>query len=292
MRCLLTLALVFCAAFCLKADDATLRRELDRAYSSWRDAIVTRSLSGWQQSTAAYRQVTTRNLIVSQLQPFPSALFALPMRPPETSLLRFLKAEAKGGTATLAYFGKVDIGVADPSQIPENILILKFLKDPSGWKFDTTRLVNLESAPDVRSSLRNGGSSGFLNGPEFAPSGVVPPVPQNCPIPDRIGVLQIASIGYETKATINGFDIATIENNAEEHIIVGGLKNGENPLKLNIKELPVPEGVNRVLDVSAIVLTGSEKRPSIKVFSWKPETKKPAETENLMIHVSKITMRE
>lgn len=271
--------------------DATARRQMEQSYSRWREAMVTRSLASWQQATATSRQLMTRNLIVSQKQAFPAALFDLPVRPPETATLRFLKMDINGATGQLAYFGKVDIGLLDSSEVPENLLILKFILESTGWKFDTTRLVNLASAPDVRATLKNGGSSAFLNEPEFAPTGIVPPVPKACPVPDRIGVLQIASFGYQTTAVVNGFDAATVENNAEEHIIIGGLRDGENPLQLAVKQLPIPEGEKRVLQINALVLTGNESRPTIKVYSWKPESHPVPEAVSQIIHVNRLTLR-
>ncbi|MEZ0390270.1 MAG: hypothetical protein ACAI34_24540, partial [Verrucomicrobium sp.] len=181
-RIAILLALLFLPSLALQADNATSRREMEQAYSRWREAMVTRSLASWQQATAVPRQIMTRNLIVSQKQPFPAALFDLPIRPPETATLRFVKIDINGATGQLVYFGKVDMGLLDSPEIPENLLILKFLREGTAWKFDTTRLVNLATVPDVRATLKNGGSSAFLNDPEFAPDGVVPPTPKPCPV--------------------------------------------------------------------------------------------------------------
>jgi hypothetical protein len=291
LRVLLLLALT--AGFLRSEDpDPELRRTLERIYSSWRQAMVGQDVSGWQQSTAAYRQMATRNLIVSQKQPFPHALFAVPVRPPETSTLRFLGTTVRGNTANAAYFGKVDLGLVEAPQIPDSLLILKFIKESSGWKFDTTQLFNLGSAPEIQAALKNGGRATFLDNPEFAPSGEVPPVPKACPNPDRIGVLQIASFGYATRATVNGFDVATVQDNAEEHLVIGGLKNGDNALVVEARQIPVPAGEKRSLEINAIILTGDPKRPTIQVFSWKPETHPVTEFQKLTIFVNKITMRE
>lgn len=276
----------------LHGDDADLRRELERTYSTWRSAIASRDLGGWQKATAAHRQMITRNLIVSQKQPFPDALFNLPMRPAETSTLRFLQTRVAGNTAHTAYFGKVDLGLLDVAEIPENVLILKFVKEATGWKFNTSRLLNLAASPDIRASLQNGGSSSVLDDPEFAPDGVVPATPKPCPVPDRIGVLQVASFGYATKATVNGFEVAAVQDNAEEHIIIGGLRDGENPLVIEAKQQPVPDGEERHLEINALILTGDEKRPTIRVFAWKPEGQNLAEPVKAIIHVSRLTMRE
>ncbi len=285
------LAAIFLFSQALHAEDTDLRRELEHTYSLWRNAIAAHDISGWQRSTASYRQALTRNLIVSQKQPFPDALFAIPMRPPETSTLRMVKVAAKGATAHLMFFGKVDLGITEASEVPENLLILKFIKDKEAWKFDTTRVVNLSGAPEIRAELKNNASSPYLNEPELNPTGVVPPTPAPCTIPDRIGVLQIASVGYETRAIVNGFEVATVTDNLEQHLVIGGLKDGENPLKLQFKATALPEDVPRQLQINALVLTGDESKPTIRVYTWKPEGNTTPETLDQIIHVNKLTLR-
>jgi hypothetical protein len=292
MRSAIVSAIAFLTALALPAADTQVRPELERTYSAWRSALAARNLPAWQRVTASHRQMAIRNLIVSQKQAFPDALFTLPMRPPETVTLRFLQTRVVGDTAHAAYFGKVDLGLMEPSEIPDNILILKFVKEPGGWKFDTSRLLNLAGSPEIRASLQNGGTPAMLDDPSIAPDGVVPPTARPCPVPDRIGVLQIVSFGYATKATVNGFDTCMVQDNAEEHIIIGGLRNGENPLLLEVRELEIPEGEERHLEINALVLTGDEKKPTIQVFGWKPEGKSLAEPVKLSILVSRITMRD
>lgn len=291
MRFALLCTATLLSATLLRANDADVRSQLERTYSSWRSAIAARDVGGWQRSTSSHRQMATRNLIVSQKQPFPDALFNLPLRPAEISTLRFLQVKSLGNTAHAAYFGKVDLGLLDVSEIPECILILKFVKESTGWKFDTSRLLNLGGSPEVRTALMNGGSNQVLDDPAFAPDGVVPVTSKPCPLPDRIGVLQVASIGYTTRATVNGFEIATVQDNAEEHIVIGGLRDGENPLIIEAKEIPIPEGEERQLEVNALVLTGDQKRPTIRVFGWTPEGRSLAEPVKLTIYVNRITLR-
>jgi hypothetical protein len=296
MRVAIVLLLLLVAGTDLaRADVHALRRELDRTYSAWREAMAARDFAGWQRTTAAHRQMSIRNLIVSQQQPFPAAMFAVPMKPPETAPLRFVEVRQKGETASLVYFGKVDLGIAEITEIPENLLFLRFVKESDGWKFDTTSLINLEPQPDVRAALKAGGKPELLSDPDLLPDGVVPPVAKPCPKPDRIGVLQVASFGYETRAAVNGFPVAAVTDNIEEHIIIGGLRDGTNPLVLELKEVPLPDGAppdaERVVRVSALVLTGEEKRPAIEVFEWKPTSSPGEGTQNLVIHVSKITLR-
>jgi len=290
MRLFLPVFLVLALVAHLSADESNLRRDLEHTYSQWRAAIAARSLSGWKDSTALFRQVMTRNMIVSQKQQFPEALFEFPLRAPELGPLRFLKAAAKGPTATLVYFGKVDLGIPD-TEVPENLLMLKFINEGGKWKFDTLRLLNLASAPEVRSALKNGGSSAMLEEPEFQPDGVAPEVPKLCGAPDHLGGLQIIAFGYTVKAKVNGFELPAVENNAEQHLIIGGLKDGENSLTMEIKQNPIAEGSDRHVEVNAVIPTRDPSKPFIRVFNWTPEgANAPANVDEKII-VNKITMR-
>lgn len=273
------------------ADEATLRHNLEKIFSEWRTAISTHNLAGWQQSTASSRQMLTRNLIVSQKQPFPQALFEFPLHAPEVTTLRFIKAEAKGATANMIYFGKADLGIPDPGEIPELLVILKFINESNTWKFDTVKLVNLDSAPEILATLKNGNPNAALNMPEFSPSGIVPPTAKACPVPDYKAGLQITSLGYVTSATVNGFALPVVRDGAEQHVIIGGLKEGENTLTLEVKTTPVAEGSARHFEVNAIVITGDGKKPSIRVFNWSPEGATAPEFSEKKIYVNKITLR-
>lgn len=273
----------------LHADEADLRRELEQSFSQWRSAIATHNLTNWQRTTATFRQVMTRNVIVSQKHPYPQALFDFPLRAPETGTLRFLRAAAKGPTANLIYFGKVDLGIPD-AEVPENLLILKFINEGGHWKFDTLRLLNLAGSPDVRASLKGGSSTAILDEPDFQPDGVAPEIPKLCPTPDYVSALQVTALGYAVTARVNGFALPTVADRAEQHLIVGGLKDGENSLSLEIKPTTVAEGSARHLEVNAVVLTGQPAKPAIRVFNWTPNGAIPAASDQ-KIFVNKITLR-
>ena len=288
---LLPIAFVLACAPIAKGEDEALRHALERAFSGWRTAIATRNLAAWKDNTAAFRQVEVRNMIVSQKQPFPQALFDFPLHAPEPGTLRFLKAEAKGPTAVALYFGKVEVGIPDAGEIPENLLLLRFASESGRWKFDTMRLINLAGTPEVRTSLKSGGSLADLNSPEFEPSGEIPLVPKLCGAPDHVAALQVASLGYATLPKVNGFALTPVADAAEQQIIIGGLKAGENTLELEIKPTPVAEGSARHLEVNAVVITGNESKPMIRVFTWRPPTgSAPPFTEQKII-VNKITLR-
>ena len=285
------IALCLTLATTLQAEDGDVRRELEKVYSTWRTALASHDTASWLRSTASYRQAVTRNMIVSQKQPFPDALFALPLHPPDTAALHLVKTEVIGATAHLIYFGKVDLGIAESGEIPENLLVLKYIKDGGTWKFDTTQIINLAGSPDIRSQIKNAGTSAALNDPGLSPSGIVPATPPMCRAPDKIAVLQTSSQGYSTNVKINNYDIATVTDNAEQHLIIGGLNNGENPLKLTIKPTEIAEGVKREIDINALIITGEESKPTIRVFTWKPSGDTAPTEADLIIHVNRLTLK-
>jgi hypothetical protein len=273
----------------LHADEAELRHELEHNFSQWRAAIAAHNLADWQRTTATFRQVMTRNIIVSQKHPYPQALFDFPLRAPEVATLQYLKAVAKGPTANLIYFGKVDLGIPD-AEVPENLLVLQFINESGQWKFDTLRLVNLADAPEVRTALKNGVTGGILDEPDFQPDGVAPEIPKLCHAPDYIAALQVTALGYAVTSRVNGFALPTVADRAEQHLIVGGLRDGENSLSMDIKPTPVAEGSARHLDVNAVILTNDPAKPAIRVFNWHPESNIPAVSDQT-IFVNKITLR-
>lgn len=272
-----------------KGADPALRSELDRVYHDWRSALINKNMDAWKRSTSLFRQVVTRNLIVSGGQPYPDSIFEIPIQPPEITKLRMLECEANGNTAHLVYFGKIDLGL-DAEKIPDNLLILKFFREGQSWKFDTTRFINLEEVPDIRAGLQNG-SADFLNEPAFTPSGIVPPVPAECRKPPYMAALQMQSYGYETKAQINGFDYPPVTDNSEQQLIIGGLAWGKNDLKLSIKAIPIPEGEERILEVNAVVITHAKDRPQIRIFSWETTSATPPAEIDLPVWVSGGTLK-
>ena len=230
-----------------------LRAELERVYHDWRGAMINKNAQLWQKSTSRYRQVHTHNMIVSQRMPYPDAVFDVPLRPPDITRLKLLEVEAVGDTAHLVYFGRIDMGL-EVEEVPENVLVLRYIRDPEGWRFDTSRLVNLSGSPDVRALLKEGGKAPFLNDPEFNPPGQAPPIPAVCKIPEYLAAFQIESIGYETRVRVNGFDYPAVRDVAINQLIIGGLQRDENSLELAITPTEVPPGEERSLEINVMVV--------------------------------------
>jgi len=290
MRLLLALCLLFPLA--LRGEDAELNHELERVYSRWCAALSSHDAEGWHETTASYRQVLTRNLIVSQKQPFPDALFAIPLRPPDTGLLRHVKTHTKGPTANMIFFGKVDLGLSDDTEIPDNLLLLRFVHEATGWRFDTTRLINLNGLPRVRAQLKASGDSPYLDDEDLLPSGVAPPTPKLCRAPEHVAMLNVISIGYSTTASVNGYTFAPVKDNVDRQLIIGGLNTGANPLNLEIHPTEIPKDVKRKLQISAFVMTGYESRPAIRVYTWEAPASGELPTQvSLDVNVNQRSMK-
>ena len=255
------------------AQDPALKMNLDRVYEQWRASILAQDARAWASAITQYRQVVTRNLIVSQRKAFPKAVFEVPLDPPDISGLRLLEAQAVGETAHLLYFGKVDLG-GDPSQIPESVLMLKFFYERGGWKFDSTKVLKLLDQPELISQMRTGGHLDILDAPEFTPPGKAPAVPALCELPENVAGSTLQSFGYETRMKINGFEYPVMQDHAEKLFVIGGLKNGANDVTLTVKPTEVPAGEERLLQLDCFVLTGQEGKPPVRVFHY--ETKEAA----------------
>lgn len=270
------------------SEDTALRAELERVYHTWRGAMLNRDARAWQQSTSRYRQVHTHNMIVSQRQPYPEAVFAVPLKPPDITRLKLLDARAVGETAQLVFFGRIDLGL-EVEEVPDNILVLRYIKDPEGWRFDTSRLVNLAGVPDLRASLQQGAAPDFLNEPEFTPPGKAPPVPPVCKPPQYMAAFQIESVGYETKVRINGFDYPPVRDVGINQLIIGGLNRGENALEMAIKPTELAEGEERSLEISVMVVR-DPKQPPTPVYRWRTTDTQPPAYRKDSIWVNSSTL--
>lgn len=266
-----------------------LRAQLERVYHDWRGAIINRDVRAWQRSTSRYRQVHTHNMIVSQRGRYPDAVFDVPLRPPEITTLRLLEAQAVDETAHLVYFGKVDLGI-EADSVPDNLLLLRYIKEAEGWKFDTSRLINLEGVPDVRASLQQGGDPDFLEKPEFTPPGKGPAVPAVCKVPDYVAAFHVQAFGYEVAVNVNGFEYPPVKDIAVNQLIIGGLNRDKNDLAMNIAATQLPEGEERLLEINVLVVTQDPKNP-VNVFRYRTTDPNPEPTRREAIWVNNSTLK-
>jgi hypothetical protein len=265
-----------------------LRSQLERSYRGWADAMTQRNLSLWEQHTATYRQVMTRNFVVSRKAKWPDAIFDLPFRLPEIATLTHLATFEKGDTANVIYFGKVDFGVLE-RDVPNNLLMLKFVREREGWKFDNTKFFNLEADPGVRQLIAND-ELDFLKDPEFQPTGQVPPVPRAITSFDHPGEIWIASMGYETTVTIGDLHASKVSGNVITDVVIGGLSRSGLPVTVEVKEAPLPPGEQRRLAVEIYALRSG--KPAVKVWEYRPDPEKALEPYTAKVYANAVTMKE
>ncbi len=263
---LLPLLLCLLTALPLHAQEPDLRLKLERAYEQWRSAVLAQDARAWASAITMHRQVITRNTVISQGLAFPKSVFETMLAPADTKPLRLLEAQAVGDTAHLLYFGKVNMG-GDPEQIPESMLMLKFFRQGGSWKFDSNKLIQLASQPEVRAKLLRNEPPDFLDLPEFTPPGTPPATPPLSPVPDYITGCTVQSVGYETEIQVSGFDHYAGDNTLK-FFILGGLKKGENQISLSARPIDVPKGVTRSLEIDFFIKPQAAGEQGRRVFHY------------------------
>ena len=246
------------------------RVAMDRAYSAWRTAMITKDGAAWEKATAPSRKVATKNLAISQRHAFPKSLFEVPVMPPSVLQLRFLDEQVAGDWGQLFYFGKVDMGVGDEIEIPENLLILRFIRDGGTWLFDSLKFVNLEGSDEQRAQLSAGDLAPLREGGFSLPE-APPTVGKIVSYPDFVGHLQITANGYRATASVNGNHCGIVENANVTNLVIGGFDQGANKLVVEVDRLPLEDETKRFFTMQAFVLTGERDRPRARIFLHQPE---------------------
>ncbi len=266
-----------CPLTCAQDDEAGLQTALEKVYGNWRDAMVRKDAKAWAASITLYRQTVIRNMVVSERQIFPDAVFASDVQPPALAGLRLLEAQAVGDTAHLVYFGKIDMG-QDKELIRENLLKLKFARENGAWRYDSNRISRLDGAPEVIKELKAGKRPDFLDAPEYTPPGSMPPPPPLCRVPDYKAGCKLQSFGYETTMSMNGIKYDPVRDGLDQQILIGGLVNGHNEITLRIKEVPRPEGGKAALEIRVYKLSKDPAKQGDEVLRWQaPESGAPSE---------------
>lgn len=212
-----------------------LLKVLPEVYNYWRNAMIVKNPQAWQQITASHRVQEIKNRLLSQKASWPEAVFHIPALPPSLKGLELVSAHSKGATAKLVYFGKVDFGVGgNPT---DNLLVISFLYERGGWKYDNAEFINLKSLPKVRKDLQNG-KRDYVQGVDFLPDGKIPPIPSAVPPVHTIAKVYTFCPGREVKVRINGISSHRFQDTQDAEIILGGARNGINDLSFEIANLP------------------------------------------------------
>jgi hypothetical protein len=261
-----------------------LQATLIETYQGWRTSMIEADYQAWQKYTANYRRAVTRNNIVSQKLKFPQALFAVPMKPPSIDGLDPIQARAVGPTGQLVYYGQIDIGLELPegAVLPDNLLILKFIKDGSQWRFNTLSMLNLKGAAGIEKQIASKDYS-FLNSGNFVPPGYVPLVPKECPVPAYVGQIQITSFGYDTEVTINGVSSHKVSDTATSELVIGGLKTSPNSVAITSRPIqpkdsddPADADIPKKLEITVFAVPSKEGSPAHKSWHYEPKKVLPS----------------
>ena len=255
------------------AAQETLRPNLEKTYTVWREAIVQKDAATWQRATASHRRMEVRNRIVSEKQPFPAAVFELPAPPPALNGLKFLEAKQNGPTAKAAYFGKIDFEVG--GKPTDNLLVLSFVDEGGKWLYDRADFVNLEGLPEVRKELAAGNLSYLKETPEAQPSGKVPEIPIQANPAKYIAKVYVFSPGREVKVQINKISRHRFANAKEAEIVIGGALDGPNEVQYALTTLPGGTG-KEALTIRVYLLSEVDGVKPIKAFEYQVLENKPA----------------
>ncbi len=217
-------------------DEAQLVGHLKGLYEDWRDSMIRQDTATWRRLTSTRRQISVRNRIWSEKRRFPDAVFLAELKPPALDSLQAMSVRVNGNTAKATYFGKADFGVG--GEPTDNLYLISYVKEASGWKYDGAEFVTLAALPEVREQLRSGDKS-FLEGDDFFPDGVVKPAPLAIPGPAQyIAKAYVFCPGREVRLLVNKISSHLFQNTKRADVVVGGAKDGLNEVQFAIKDIP------------------------------------------------------
>ncbi len=246
------------------SSSAQLAKPLSEVYNFWRKAMISKNYNAWKQITASHRKTAIRNRILSEKGNYPADIFKVPGTPPSLKGLKLLRARSKGVTAKLVYFGKVDFGVGgDPS---DNLLVLSFLYEGRGWKYDSAEFVNLSALKDVRAQLQAGNLS-YVDNEAFMPDGKRPAQPVSVQRAKYIAKVYTFCPGREVRVTVNKISRHRFQDIQQSEVVIGGVRDAGNEIRYFIKDLPGYKGSDP-LTIRVYVFSQIPGVKPVKIFQY------------------------
>ena len=279
------LAVLTVLVLCANATRAQggLQVQLEGSYNKWRAAMLAKNGTAWQAHTSTRRQTEVRNRILSERSPFPAAVFDIPAAPPALNGLRAMQVAAKGATAKSVYFGKVDFGVG--GNPPDNLLVLSFVNERGGWKYDGAEFISLAALQDVRAKLLKGDLTP-LKTAEFQPSGRPDPAPIRIPGPAKYNAkVYVYCPGREVQVMVNKVSRHKFANTKEAEVVIGGAKDGVNEVQYALRTLPGGQG-NEPMTIRVYLFSEIQGINPIKAFEYQiaeGQKPKPTDTRNFVV---------
>jgi len=190
------------------------------------------------------------------------------MAAPQLGGLVSLGILSNGFAATSTYFGRANFGNVAGTEIPDNLLVLHFLREDGIWKFDNLRLVRIGNDGEILLQIRNSDFS-FLNGAEFQPAEQLPPIQQPVTMPDMIAEAWVDATGFEVKIYINNLLTGTFSNLKTTELVNGGVNKGQNFIRIDSKRLPEFTGGAAKVEV-AIYAAADATSKADRIFHYRP----------------------
>lgn len=266
-----------------------LTKSLQEVYAYWRKAMVAKNYNAWKQITAQHRKVAIQNRILSSRGKFPSDIFRLPGAPPALDGLKLLRSRSKGVTAKQVFFGKVDFGIG--GQPSDNLLVLSFIHEGRGWKYDTAEFINLGGLKDVRSQLK-AGKLDYVDNEAFLPDGQRPPSQIVVQRAKYIAKVYTYCPGREVKVAVNKISKHRFQDTQQSEVVIGGARDGMNEIRYWVKDLPGYQG-DDPLTIRVYLFSQVDGVKPVKVFQYQTiKGEKPKLTDSAMFNVGPAEVKK
>ena len=241
-----------------------LKVHLEAIYMQWRSSMIKKNYNSWTRYTSMRQRISVQNRIFSEQRPFPASIFQVPAFPPTIENLTALRVQNVGVTATAVYFGKVDFGVG--GKPTENLLLLHFVYEKTGWKYDSAEFFKLDVRKDVRKKIKAGDFS-HVDHKDFSPSGKAPARPVVVPRAKYIAKAYVFCPGREVKLKVNEVSEHRFQNTKASEIVIGGATDQLNTLSFTTKALEGSTGKEAISIRIYLMSTVKGVKP-IKVFQY------------------------
>ena len=260
-----------------------LGQSLDKVYAYWRDAMVSRDYRAWHQVSATHRRVALQNRILSEKGQWPADIFNVPAAPPTLKGLKMLRARSKGMSAKSVYFGKVNFGAGEAPA--DNLLLLSFVYEGRGWKYDTAEFINLDNLKDVRAQIASGDLA-YVDEQAFLPTGVKPPTPDEVAEAKYIAKVYSYCPGREVKVRVNRISKHRFQDNQQSEVIIGGARDGINEISYEIRDLPGYQGDDPIT-IRVYLMSQVDGIKHIKIYQYQTrQGEKPKAQDSAVFQVN------
>ncbi len=118
---------------------------------------------------------------------------------------------------------------------------------------------------------------------EFQPAPQLPPIPQPVNMPEFIAEVWVDATGYEVTVEVNGHPSGTFTNIRTSELVMGGVRPGQNAIRLTTKLLENAEGASPKVEV-AIYAAKDPTLQADRVYHYRPGSAvQPQVTENFTV---------